>query len=78
MLLFRELNFNLTIHNPYRAVEGLLIDIKTRCRTVSQVDTFRHHFFTFNLCSGSGFGSGSCSSAALQMPRKKTKFFYFL
>jgi hypothetical protein len=46
---FRELNFNLTIHNPYRAVEGLLIDIKTRCRTVSQVDTFRQHFFTFKI-----------------------------
>jgi hypothetical protein len=41
LLIFRELNFNLTIHNPFRAVEGLLIDIKTRCRTASNVDSFR-------------------------------------
>ena len=28
LLLMQELHFHLTIHNPYRAVEGLLIDIK--------------------------------------------------
>ncbi|KRT83978.1 hypothetical protein AMK59_2428, partial [Oryctes borbonicus] len=31
LLLMEQLNFHLTIHNPYRPVEGLLIDIKTRC-----------------------------------------------
>ena len=28
LLLMRELNFHLTIHNPFRPVEGLLIDVK--------------------------------------------------
>ena len=28
LLLMKELNFHLTIHNPYRPVEGLLIDLK--------------------------------------------------
>ena len=31
LLLMQELKFHLTVHNPFRAVEGLLIDIKTRC-----------------------------------------------
>lgn len=30
LLLMEQLKFNLTIHNPFRPVEGLLIDIKTR------------------------------------------------
>ena len=30
LLLMQELRFHLTVHNPYRALEGLLIDIKTR------------------------------------------------
>jgi len=28
LLLMQRLQYNLTIHNPYRPVEGLLIDIK--------------------------------------------------
>ncbi|EFA06469.1 cyclin-H [Tribolium castaneum] len=31
LLLMEQLNFQLSIHNPFRPVEGLLIDIKTRC-----------------------------------------------
>lgn len=31
----RELNYYLTVHNPYRPIEGFLIDIKTRCNLVS-------------------------------------------
>lgn len=31
LLLMKELNYYLTIHNPYRPVEGFLIDIKARC-----------------------------------------------
>nr|CAI5863334.1 unnamed protein product [Callosobruchus analis] len=31
LLLMEQLNFHLSIHNPFRPVEGLLIDIKTRC-----------------------------------------------
>ncbi|KAJ8971046.1 hypothetical protein NQ314_000912 [Rhamnusium bicolor] len=30
LLLMEQMNFNLSIHNPFRPVEGLLIDIKTR------------------------------------------------
>lgn len=28
LLLMEQLNFHLTIHNPFRPIEGLLIDIK--------------------------------------------------
>lgn len=35
LLLMRELNYYLTVHNPYRPIEGFLIDIKTRCNLVS-------------------------------------------
>lgn len=28
LLLMEQLNFNLAVHNPFRPVEGLLIDIK--------------------------------------------------
>ena len=30
LLLMQELNFHLAVHNPYRAVEGMLVDVKTR------------------------------------------------
>lgn len=30
LLLMSAMKFHLTIHNPYRPVEGLLIDLKTR------------------------------------------------
>ena len=30
LLLMEQLDFHLTVHNPWRPVEGLLIDIKTR------------------------------------------------
>jgi len=47
LLLLQELNFNLTIHNPFRPVEGLLIDLKTRCKSLEQVDSFRPEIETF-------------------------------
>lgn len=31
LLLMQQLNYYLTVHNPYRPIEGFLIDIKTRC-----------------------------------------------
>ena len=46
LLLMQELRFNLTIHNPYRALEGLLIDIKTRFPTLA-VDNWRSEIETF-------------------------------
>ncbi|KAJ8869029.1 hypothetical protein PR048_030575 [Dryococelus australis] len=30
LLLMQQLNYHLTVHNPFRPMEGLLIDIKTR------------------------------------------------
>lgn len=30
LLLMEQLNFHLAVHNPYRPVEGLLIDIKVK------------------------------------------------
>jgi len=47
LLLMQELQFHLTVHNPFRAVEGLLIDIKTRCETVHNVDSFRPDIQSF-------------------------------
>jgi len=47
LLLMQELRFHLTIHNPFRAVEGLLIDIKTRCDSVHSVDSFRPEIQSF-------------------------------
>ncbi len=35
LLLMKELNFHLTVHNPFRALEGLIIDVKARHVTVS-------------------------------------------
>ena len=52
LLLMQELHFHLTIHNPYRAVEGLLIDIKTRASmpqgvTSGDVEQFRPEIESF-------------------------------
>lgn len=35
LLLMQQLNYYLTVHNPYRPIEGFLIDIKTRCSMVN-------------------------------------------
>ena len=40
LLLMQELKFHLTIHNPYRAMEGLLIEIKTRY-SLADVESWR-------------------------------------
>jgi len=52
LLLMQELHFHLTIHNPFRAVEGLLIDIKTRAGlpqgvTAGDVEQFRPEIDSF-------------------------------
>ena len=48
LLLMQQLNFHLTIHNPYRPVTGLLIDIKVcvlvqqrNCRSVERIQRIR-------------------------------------
>jgi cyclin H len=56
LLLMQELNFHLTIHNPYRPVEGFLIDIKTRCqmqnpdRLRKGIDEFLDKSFLTDAC----------------------------
>ena len=53
LLLMQELKFHLTIHNPYRALEGLLIDMKTRHSLDvdswrSEIDQFLGHVYLTN------------------------------
>ncbi|XP_028660553.1 cyclin-H [Erpetoichthys calabaricus] len=41
LLLIQQLNFHLVVHNPYRPLEGLLIDIKTRYPAVENPEMLR-------------------------------------
>nr|CAG4651914.1 EOG090X080D [Triops cancriformis] len=41
LLLMQQLSYHLTVHNPFRAMEGLLIDIKTRCATMKDPEKLR-------------------------------------
>lgn len=56
LLLMKELNYYLTIHNPYRPIEGFLIDIKTRChmpnpdRLRGGIDEFIEKTFLTDAC----------------------------
>lgn len=56
LLLMQRLNYYLTIHNPYRPVEGFLIDIKTRCSLVNPdrlrngIDEFLEKTFFTEAC----------------------------
>jgi len=62
LLLMQQLNFHLTVHNPYRPVTGLLIDIKVRvltqegsCRSVREGQNTKNENFyrviiLFNTC----------------------------
>ena len=48
LLLMRELDYHLTVHNAYRPVEGILIDIKTRCKSLNQsAEVFRGEIDSF-------------------------------
>lgn len=47
--LLEILHFHLTVHNPYRPVEGLIIDIKTRCPEISDPEKLRKGLETFLL-----------------------------
>lgn len=49
LLLLEVLHFHLTVHNPYRPVEGLLIDIKTRCPEISDLEKLRKGVDAFLL-----------------------------
>lgn len=41
LLLMQQLNYQLTIHNPFRPLEGLMIDIKTRFKTLHDPERLR-------------------------------------
>ncbi|ESN90828.1 hypothetical protein HELRODRAFT_90768 [Helobdella robusta] len=40
-------HYHLTVHNPYRALEGLLIDVKTRCTDIAETEKLRPFFDQF-------------------------------
>lgn len=56
LLLMQELNYNLTVHNPFRPIEGFLIDIKTRCQMQNPdrlrrgIDEFLDKCFLTDAC----------------------------
>ena len=41
LLLMQRLSFHLTVHNPYRPMEGFIIDIKTRCPKLDDPEKWR-------------------------------------
>ncbi|XP_071942401.1 cyclin-H-like [Antedon mediterranea] len=41
LLVMQALNFHLTVHNPYRPLEGFLIDLKTRYSSLRNPDQLR-------------------------------------
>jgi len=41
LLLMQQLNYHLTIHNPFRPLEGLMIDIKTRFPSLRDAERLR-------------------------------------
>lgn len=41
LLLMQQLNYHLTIHNPYHPIEGFLIDIKTRYHSLNDPERLR-------------------------------------
>ncbi|XP_035825422.1 cyclin-H isoform X2 [Aplysia californica] len=41
LTLMGKLNYHLTIHNPFRPLEGFLIDIKTRCKEIENPERMR-------------------------------------
>jgi cyclin H len=56
LLLMKELNYHLTVHNPFRPIEGFLIDIKTRTqmpnpdRLRKGIDEFLEKSFLSDAC----------------------------
>ncbi|KAF7993404.1 hypothetical protein HCN44_007907 [Aphidius gifuensis] len=47
LLLMQHLNYNLTVHNPFRPVEGLMIDIKTRYSSLEKPESLRPNIDDF-------------------------------
>ncbi|XP_070545779.1 cyclin-H-like isoform X2 [Ptychodera flava] len=51
LLLMQHLNFHLIVHNPFRPLEGFLIDIKTRVPAISDAEALRKSAEEFLLRS---------------------------
>jgi len=49
LLLMQMLYYHLTVHNPYRPVEGLLIDIKVGDTAASLICYIKMHFLGCTL-----------------------------
>jgi cyclin H len=47
LLLIEKLDFNLTVHNFYRPYEGFLLDVKTRCPEIQNIDILRGYACDF-------------------------------
>lgn len=47
LLLMEKLDFHLNVHNFYRPFEGFLLDVKTRCSEIQNVDVLRHFAMEF-------------------------------
>ncbi|XP_034941959.1 cyclin-H [Chelonus insularis] len=47
LLLMQQLNYHLTVHNPFRPVEGFMIDIKTRCTSLENPERLRPYIDDF-------------------------------
>ena len=47
LLLMKQLAYHLTIHNPFRPVEGLLIDVKARCTSLRDPESLRKDIEAF-------------------------------
>lgn len=47
LLLIQQLNFHLVVHNPYRPMEGLLIDLKTRYPALENPEFLRKNVDDF-------------------------------
>lgn len=47
LLLMERLDFHLNIHNFYRPFEGFLLDVKTRCAEIQNVQVLRHFAMEF-------------------------------
>ncbi|XP_064645109.1 cyclin-H-like [Lineus longissimus] len=41
LMLMHHLHYHLTMHSPYRPFEGLMIDMKTRCKSITDVEKIR-------------------------------------
>ncbi|CBY37866.1 unnamed protein product [Oikopleura dioica] len=45
--IIHALKYHLTIHNPYRPLEGFLIDLRTRCEGLQNSDILRQNAYAF-------------------------------